>query len=192
MQPQLPGAELLYLCLRFLVWSARFSLTQFVTMADLQKPALVDHQEDVADLDKAPVIAETHMRESRMTAAILAENPKPFRPSFLRLYACIFVGYLCSATNGFDANTFGSFVQCRTFPAGVVSDNHRRLDCNEHVHGLFWHHRHEPRPCRSALCYWQHCRIVFRGMISMKMLVLEVLSADFERRDLALITTVEG
>ncbi|KAI0651511.1 general substrate transporter [Trametes meyenii] len=41
------------------------------------------------------------------------ENPRepdavnPLRTSFLRLYGCLFVAYLCSATNGFDANTFG-------------------------------------------------------------------------------------
>ena len=31
----------------------------------------------------------------------------PLRRSFLKLYGCLFVAYLCSATNGFDANTFG-------------------------------------------------------------------------------------
>lgn len=46
-------------------------------------------------------------RESRMQAALLEDNPRPLRKSFLKLYLCIFVGYLCSATNGFDSNTFG-------------------------------------------------------------------------------------
>lgn len=31
----------------------------------------------------------------------------PLRRSFLKLYGCLFVAYLCSATNGVDANTFG-------------------------------------------------------------------------------------
>jgi len=44
---------------------------------------------------------------SRMEEALAQENPKPLRKSFRRLYACIFVAYLCCATNGFDANTFG-------------------------------------------------------------------------------------
>lgn len=44
---------------------------------------------------------------SRMEEALLQEQPRPLRKSFLKLYACIFVAYLCSATNGFDANTFG-------------------------------------------------------------------------------------
>lgn len=42
-----------------------------------------------------------------MEEALLQENPKALRKSFLKLYALIFVAYLCSATNGFDANTFG-------------------------------------------------------------------------------------
>lgn len=44
---------------------------------------------------------------SRMEEALLREKPRPLRKSFSKLYACIFVPYLCSATNGFDANTFG-------------------------------------------------------------------------------------
>ncbi|KEF59366.1 uncharacterized protein A1O9_04210 [Exophiala aquamarina CBS 119918] len=44
---------------------------------------------------------------SRMEEALAQESPKPLRKSFLRLYGCIFVAYLCCATNGFDANTFG-------------------------------------------------------------------------------------
>lgn len=53
---------------------------------------------------------QSTMVESRMEAALMRENPNPFRKSFLRMYACIFIGYLCSATNGFDANTFGTCV----------------------------------------------------------------------------------
>lgn len=52
---------------------------------------------------------QNYMTESRMQAALLRENPRPFRKSFLKLYGCIFVGYLCSATNGFDSNTFGTY-----------------------------------------------------------------------------------
>jgi hypothetical protein len=59
--------------------------------------------------DDAPTkpTTQNYMTESRMQAALLRENPRAFRKSFLKLYCCIFVGYLCSATNGFDANTFG-------------------------------------------------------------------------------------
>ena len=37
------------------------------------------------------------------------EQVNPFRRSFLQLYGCLFVAYLCAATNGYDANTFGEF-----------------------------------------------------------------------------------
>jgi hypothetical protein len=52
---------------------------------------------------------------SRMEEALAQEKPKPLRKSFLRLYACIFVAYLCCATNGFDANTFGTELETRYF-----------------------------------------------------------------------------
>ena len=71
-----------------------------------------DHVEAIhqthAGIDKhGETVAETRIHESRMEAALLEERPFAWRKSFLKLYACIFVGYLCSATNGFDANTFG-------------------------------------------------------------------------------------
>ncbi|KAK4065880.1 uncharacterized protein Triagg1_8432 [Trichoderma aggressivum f. europaeum] len=59
------------------------------------------------DPDPIKVTTQSCMTESRMQAALLRENPRVFRKSFLKLYGCIFVGYLCSATNGFDSNTFG-------------------------------------------------------------------------------------
>lgn len=74
-----------------------------------------EHADDGTGASKVPVILETEMRQSRMTAAILAENPRALRKSFLKLYACIFVGYLCSATNGFDANTFGGLTAMPSF-----------------------------------------------------------------------------
>ena len=52
-------------------------------------------------------VLEGRIHESRMEAALMQEKPYAWRKSFLKLYAVIFVGYLCSATNGFDANTFG-------------------------------------------------------------------------------------
>ncbi len=44
---------------------------------------------------------------------VLQENVNPFRKSFLRLYGCLFVAYLCAATNGYDANTFGTSALAR-------------------------------------------------------------------------------
>lgn len=56
-------------------------------------------------------VTQARMTESRMQAALLRENPRVFRKSFLKLYGCLFIGYLCSATNGFDSNTFGKLPQ---------------------------------------------------------------------------------
>ncbi|TFB00386.1 Lactose permease, partial [Trichoderma ghanense] len=77
----------------------------------IDRPKVVDHDDIVHDVihDEDPVKVTTPscMTESRMQAALLRENPHAFRNSCLKLYGCIFVGYLCSATNGFDSNTFG-------------------------------------------------------------------------------------
>ncbi len=56
-------------------------------------------------LDQAA--AATGFRSVALAEALALENPRPFRKSFLRLYLCLFVAYMCSSTNGFDANTFG-------------------------------------------------------------------------------------
>ena len=69
------------------------------------------------------------MTESRMQAALLRENPRIFRRSFLKLYGCIFVGYLCSATNGFDSNTFGMPILAKTrlnYPVSIWLTTNRR------------------------------------------------------------------
>ncbi|KAI1612928.1 general substrate transporter [Exophiala viscosa] len=65
------------------------------------------------------------MTESRMQAALLRENPRVFRKSFLKLYGCLFVGYLCSATNGFDSNTFGGLSAIPAFKKyfGITTSN---------------------------------------------------------------------
>ena len=68
---------------------------------------MAQDEEIVHDDSPAKPTTQSYMTESRMQAALLKENPRPFRKSFLKLYCCIFVGYLCSATNGFDSNTFG-------------------------------------------------------------------------------------
>ena len=72
----------------------------------------VKHSED--GVDQAHVEHEhggtARIHASRMEEALLQEKPRPLRKSFLKLYAVIFVAYLCSATNGFDANTFGQYI----------------------------------------------------------------------------------
>ncbi|KAI0793791.1 general substrate transporter [Fomes fomentarius] len=56
---------------------------------------------------------------------VLQENVNPFRKSFLRLYGCLFVAYLCAATNGYDGNTFGGLSAIHTFTSyfGITTDN---------------------------------------------------------------------
>ncbi|KIM76493.1 hypothetical protein PILCRDRAFT_12734 [Piloderma croceum F 1598] len=44
---------------------------------------------------------------SELAAALAKEKPEPWSRRMLRLYCVLFVAYLCSATNGFDSNTFG-------------------------------------------------------------------------------------
>ncbi|EJU03047.1 general substrate transporter [Dacryopinax primogenitus] len=43
------------------------------------------------------------------------EPPHPWSWPMIRLYGCLWVSYLCSMTNGFDANTFGGFTAMSTF-----------------------------------------------------------------------------
>ncbi|KZT21764.1 general substrate transporter [Neolentinus lepideus HHB14362 ss-1] len=54
-----------------------------------------------------------------------APNAYPFRKSFLKLYAILFVAYLCSATNGLDANTYGGLFAVDTFTTyfGIDTNN---------------------------------------------------------------------
>ncbi|CCM03381.1 uncharacterized protein FIBRA_05511 [Fibroporia radiculosa] len=44
---------------------------------------------------------------SELATVLAKEKPDPWSPSMIRLYLVVFVAYLCSATNGFDSNTFG-------------------------------------------------------------------------------------
>lgn len=65
----------------------------------------VDHlehpSEDVPKLEsRVPV-------QSELAAVLAKEKPDPWSQSMIRLYLIVFVAYLCSATNGFDSNTFG-------------------------------------------------------------------------------------
>ncbi|KZT57251.1 general substrate transporter [Calocera cornea HHB12733] len=46
---------------------------------------------------------------------LIDEPPHPFSWPMLRLYGCLWCAYLCSMTNGFDANTFGGFTAMQTF-----------------------------------------------------------------------------
>jgi hypothetical protein len=67
----------------------------------------VDHKEN-AD-GRETVAKAVEIRSRALAAALAQERPRPFRKSFLRLYLCLAVAYMCSSTNGFDANTFGKW-----------------------------------------------------------------------------------
>lgn len=74
----------------------------------MDHPEVVHEEAEVAhDEDPNKATTQRSMTQSRMQAALVRENPRVLRKSFLKLYGCIFVGYLCSATNGFDSTTFG-------------------------------------------------------------------------------------
>lgn len=74
------------------------------------KPQASHHEEPQKDVEYGDEGLSTHGQ--RMQEALKRDNAKPFRKSFLKMYLCIFVGYLCSATNGFDSNTFGEYIHC--------------------------------------------------------------------------------
>jgi MFS family permease len=75
-------------------------------MAKSTEPTIVkidfEHRETA---DATSTLARAAEVRSR---ALAQEQPHPFRKSFLRLYLCLAVAYMCSSTNGFDANTFGT------------------------------------------------------------------------------------
>ncbi|OBZ66743.1 Lactose permease, partial [Grifola frondosa] len=70
-------------------------------------------------------VQEEFTESARLTQTVLLESPDPLRRSFLKLYAILFVAYLCSATNGFDANTFGGLSAINTFDTyfGITPNN---------------------------------------------------------------------
>ena len=75
-------------------------------------------KDDITRVDNAELGEELRFVEAAKGARIhdrlegreatLEEDVNPLRRSFLRLYGCLFVAYLCAATNGYDANTFGA------------------------------------------------------------------------------------
>lgn len=77
-------------------------------MAQSHEPTKGETIKHVEDLSEAGNLSGAG--GSTTLALVLAEeNPKPFWSSFLRLYLCLAVAYMCSSTNGFDANTFGAY-----------------------------------------------------------------------------------
>lgn len=56
-------------------------------------------------------------KDSAMAEALLLEPPKFLSRTTFKLFACLFVTYLCSAQNGFDSNTFGGVSAMPNFKA---------------------------------------------------------------------------
>ncbi|KAI8985678.1 general substrate transporter [Trametes punicea] len=79
----------------------------------------------IEHIDNSDVSAALHKVSDPETASITEAEVNPLRPSLLRLYGCLFVAYLCSATNGFDANTFGGLSAINTFVSyfGITPNN---------------------------------------------------------------------
>ena len=78
------------------------------TLSPSKAPAETEHIESDDKLEHNATIARsTGARSMALAEALALENPRPFRKSFLKLYLCLLVAYMCSSTNGFDANTFG-------------------------------------------------------------------------------------
>ncbi|KAI0731055.1 general substrate transporter [Earliella scabrosa] len=92
-------------------------------------------KDDITRVDNAELGEELRFVEAAKDARIhdrlegreatLEEDVNPLRRSFLRLYGCLFVAYLCAATNGYDANTFGGLSAINTFTSyfGITADN---------------------------------------------------------------------
>ena len=56
-------------------------------------------------------------KHSAMAQALLLDPPRFWSRTTLKLFACLFVTYLCSAQNGFDSNTFGGVSAMPNFKA---------------------------------------------------------------------------
>lgn len=85
-----------------------------------EKISATEMFEDVAEkVDKQGKVIKVlaAQKDSPMAEALLIERPKFASPSIFRLFGCLFVAYLCSAQNGFDANTFGGVSDMPNFKA---------------------------------------------------------------------------
>ncbi|EJU04674.1 hypothetical protein DACRYDRAFT_104550 [Dacryopinax primogenitus] len=86
----------------------------------------VDYDEKSShDQNGGTIVKAKGMAGSALADALLKEPPNPWAPHMFKLYAVLFVSYLCATTNGFDANTFGGLLATPTFTSyfGLNSDN---------------------------------------------------------------------
>ncbi|OSD05262.1 general substrate transporter [Trametes coccinea BRFM310] len=88
-------------------------------------PSSKDSVVQVDDVEVLPSVSADDKASHAESTSIAEQEVNPLRPSLLRLYGCLFIAYLCSATNGFDANTFGGLSAIDTFVSyfGITPDN---------------------------------------------------------------------
>lgn len=80
------------------------------SLDDLQKQHIEDEVPRTSEL--AEVLAKekpgkSDLSRSRCQIILTRSSIDPWSRCMIRLYGIVFVAYLCSATNGFDSNTFG-------------------------------------------------------------------------------------
>ena len=92
------------------------SLDKASVVEYVDHPSKDDLQKAESDLpvhsELAAVLAKEKPRRSSVLSAIILSwfpdnDQGPWSRSMIKLYLIVFVAYLCSATNGFDSNTFG-------------------------------------------------------------------------------------
>ncbi|KZT30214.1 general substrate transporter [Neolentinus lepideus HHB14362 ss-1] len=77
---------------------------------DCDTPLTPTNVDKSGSFDESPRLdgqAVEVLKDSQLASALLEERPSPYSFRMLKLWACLFVAYMCSAQNGFDANTFG-------------------------------------------------------------------------------------
>jgi sugar porter (SP) family MFS transporter len=85
-------------------------------MSNSLKEVQVNHIDtlDNDDMLKGQV-EERQVFSAAMAEALAKDPPRPYSKSMIKLYLILCVGYMCSATSGFDANTFGGILAMPNF-----------------------------------------------------------------------------
>lgn len=74
-----------------------------------------DHFENSSDKDVTHVVST--QKDSRLAEVLLKEKPNLRSLTTFKLFAVLFVSYLCNAQNGFDSSTFGGISDLPNFQA---------------------------------------------------------------------------
>jgi sugar porter (SP) family MFS transporter len=73
------------------------------------------NSEPVENVKELRDYREEAVFSAAMAEALHKDPPRPWSKNMLQLYLVLCVGYLCSATSGFDANTFGGLLAMPEF-----------------------------------------------------------------------------